>query len=270
MPLSNKKISIHVHNPESDAPALVLLHGWGLNQAIWIPLVPNLTPHFRVITLDLPGFGESGWRADHAHFDHTTTDIMAAVSQVTSQPFFLAGWSMGGLFATHLARQYPTYIRGLVTIASSPCFVEQAPDWPGIKEETLASFRYQLSTDFRKTLERFLAVQALGSPRAREEIKTMRALLAEKPEPHPQALAAGLRWLAEVDLRAEMPLLERPLLRLYGRLDSLVPQRAQAAVERTLTNQDDTAVTFTQSAHAPFLTETELLIETLVAWCESR
>lgn len=269
MPVASNAIRFHVHNPDDQSPVLLLLHGWGLNQTIWTPLLPELIRHFRVITLDLPGFGSSEWRSEHSDFDYTTGEIFAAMQAQTNAPFFVAGWSLGGLVATQLAVRFKEAVRGLVTIASSPCFVSRKPDWPGIAAHTLQLFRHQLGEDFQKTLDRFLAVQALGSPKARYEMKAMRSLLAECPEPNPQALAAGLRWLAEIDLREQLPTLECPVLRLYGRLDSLIPQSTQAKLTPLLKGKDDSSVTFSQSAHAPFLTEAEDFLAALINWCKA-
>ncbi|MGL6118711.1 alpha/beta fold hydrolase, partial [Plesiomonas sp.] len=38
---------------------IVLLHGWGLNAEVWQPLVAELSSHYRVHTVDLPGYGRS-------------------------------------------------------------------------------------------------------------------------------------------------------------------------------------------------------------------
>ena len=275
------KLSVNVQG--SGAP-LVLLHGWGLNQAIWFPIRAQLAQHFRVYTVDLPGFGESSWQQGNEDFQHTCARVAEQLIASIGEPFHLIGWSMGGLIATQIALDYPTYVTRLVCVASSPCFVARSDwptpstgsmgampngEWPGIKKETLETFRYQLTNDFRKTLERFLAVQALGSPAAREEIKAMRALLAERPEPHPEALVAGLRWLAEVDLRSALSALSVPSLRMYGRRDSLVPIAASAAVASYLptgaghSSEQHSCYQFDASAHAPFFTEPELFVQRL-------
>jgi pimeloyl-ACP methyl ester carboxylesterase len=39
---------------------LVLLHGLGSARQAWDPVIPALAAHFRVLAIDLPGFGESG------------------------------------------------------------------------------------------------------------------------------------------------------------------------------------------------------------------
>lgn len=281
MPNKARELSIRVQKcqQQESAPTLVLLHGWGLNKEIWAPVSPLLTEFADVVTVDLPGFGHSSWQTENSDFDHACHRLMANLAHHLDGPFHLAGWSLGGLFATQLALDYPTYVQRVMTIASSPCFMArdgeptsasapcaQAEPWPGIKRETLEAFRYQLSTNFQKTLERFLAVQALGSPAAKEEIKTMRALLASCPEPAPEALVAGLRWLAEVDLRLDLKELQVPLIRLYGRRDSLVPVATSAAVTRYLPPQMPASIQFDASAHAPFITETERFVQTLQAF----
>ncbi|MCP5077676.1 MAG: alpha/beta fold hydrolase, partial [Psychromonas sp.] len=45
---------------------LVLLHGWGVNSAVWQPVVELLGKHFRLHLIDLPGFGESKAVADYS------------------------------------------------------------------------------------------------------------------------------------------------------------------------------------------------------------
>jgi 2-succinyl-6-hydroxy-2,4-cyclohexadiene-1-carboxylate synthase len=47
--------------PSTDAQiTLVFLHGWLLSQVYWQPLVNQLSPHYRCLTYDLRGFGQSG------------------------------------------------------------------------------------------------------------------------------------------------------------------------------------------------------------------
>ncbi|PPL16050.1 pimeloyl-[acyl-carrier protein] methyl ester esterase, partial [Oceanisphaera arctica] len=129
--------------------------------------------------------------------------------------------------------QAPMRVQSLITLASSPRFVAEA-DWPGIKPGVLAAFEQQLAEDHRQVVNRFLALQAMGSEHAREDIRQLRESLAEKPAPDPAALAAGLTLLGEVDLRSRLNQLQLPMLRLYGRLDGLVPKKAIALVDALL------------------------------------
>lgn len=227
-------------------PTLVFLHGWGLNRAIWQQLWPYL-PEFEKLALDLPGFGE------RPVADEPTSIHSWAASLVEALPrrCVLVGWSLGGLVATELARCFPEQVQGLVLVASSPCFVEQ-PHWPGMQVQVLTQFAKLLVDDPAKTVERFLAIQAMGSETARQDVKTIKAAIQTLPAPDPAALAAGLQLLLDVDLRSTLSHLQQPLAGIYGRLDALVPASQLNELQRLCPH--GTWELLPKASHAPFIT----------------
>ncbi len=135
---------------------LVLLHGWGLNAEIWHCIREELASHFTLHLVDLPGFGRSrGYGA--LSLDEMAQQVLDAAPQNA----VWLGWSLGGLVASQIALSQPERVKALVTVASSPCFSAQE-EWPGIKPDVLAGFQQQLSEDFQRTVERFLALQTMG------------------------------------------------------------------------------------------------------------
>lgn len=227
---------------------LVLLHGWGMNGAVWHQLAARLETDFRLHLVDLPGFGHSRALPAAAELGDWAQAVLAVVP---SQAAWL-GWSLGGLIATQAALQAPARVTQLLTLASSPCFVTRA-NWPGIKPEVLAAFAQQLSADHQAVINRFLALQAMGSEHAREDIRQLRGSLAQKPSPDVAALAAGLALLAEVDLRPQLARLRLPILRLYGRLDALVPHQAIPLIEALLAEDNRRQHVEVSAAHAAFI-----------------
>jgi len=251
-----------------DGPDLVLLHGWGLNSACWQSVVPLLSAHYRLHLIDLPGFGFS-------HDSHlasaTLTDITAVLLKVAPANAIWLGWSLGGLCATHFALQYPQRVAALVTVASSPKFMAIAPGedsmaWSGIAEKVLVQFQQQLQQNLVQTINRFLAIQGMGSETAKQDIKQLKSLLAARPQPHEQALSNGLQLLATVDLRADLPLLTMPFYRCYGRLDALVPQATVVWMNNYLPQSPSQI--FNASSHAPFISEPVLFADKLQAFID--
>ncbi|EDM65895.1 putative bioH protein [Moritella sp. PE36] len=249
-----------------DGPDLVLLHGWGLNGACWQSIVPLLSQHYRLHLVDLPGFGFS-------HDSHvasgTLADITDALIKVAPANAVWLGWSLGGLCATDFALQYPHRVSALVTVASSPKFmaaskVDDSATWPGIAEQVLAQFQQQLQQDLSQTINRFLAIQGMGSATAKQDIKQLKLLLAARPQPHEQALSNGLTLLSTVDLRAQLATLTMPFYRCYGRLDSLVPQATVAWMDNYLPQSPSWI--FKASSHAPFISEPTLFVNKLQAF----
>ncbi|MGB7800423.1 pimeloyl-ACP methyl ester esterase BioH [Buttiauxella sp.] len=235
---------------------LVLLHGWGLNAEVWHYICEELSSHFRLHLVDLPGYGRS------QDFGALTLEEMAetVLARAPEQAIWL-GWSLGGLVASQVALTHPQRVRGLVTIASSPCFTAQG-DWPGIKPEILASFQQQLSEDFQRTVERFLALQTLGTQTARQDARRLKAVVLEQPMPSVEVLNGGLEILKTADLRQPLSQLTLPFLRLYGYLDGLVPRKVAGLLDAQWPQSE--AVIFPKAAHAPFISHPQDVCQVLV------
>lgn len=230
---------------------LVLLHGWGMNSAVFSEFIPFLENDYRITTIDLPGFGENKHLVDE---HYSIAWLAEQVLPVLPARCVVAGWSLGGMVAQQLALLAPEHITGLVTIASTPCFVS-GPGWPGIAPDLLAQFEQELGRNYQKTLDRFLAIQAMGSESARQDIKLIKDQVTRLPPPSEDALAKSLHLLSSEDLRSHVGRIRQPTLRLYGRLDSLVPTSAIDLICQLHPESD--AVVLSKASHAPFISHPE-------------
>ncbi len=237
-------------------PDLVLIHGWGMNGAVWQQTVDTLSQHFTVHVVDLPGYGHSS----HCHADNLEGIGQLLLRGAPDKAAWL-GWSLGGLVASYLALYHPDRVSKLITVASSPKFSAEGR-WRGIQPQVLSQFSQQLTEDFTLTVERFMALQAMGSPSARQDVKQLKQSVLSRPMPDPHSLTLGLQLLAEVDLRQALATLQVPMLRLYGRLDGLVPVKVAAELDRQWPESESHV--FAQSSHAPFITESEQFCQRIV------
>ncbi|MBU3824573.1 MAG: pimeloyl-ACP methyl ester esterase BioH [Candidatus Oceanisphaera merdipullorum] len=244
-------------------PDLVLVHGWGMNGAVWQPLVERLESDFCMHMVDLPGFGHSKPLPDGA----LLSDWSQAVLEVVPQQAAWLGWSLGGLIATQAALQAPSRVSQLLTLASSPCFVAK-DNWPGIKPEVLTAFAEQLNEDHEAVIKRFLALQAMGSEHAKTDVRQLRHSLNSKPSPNTDALIAGLNLLADVDLRTQLAELQMPALRLYGRLDGLVPYKTIPLVEALLPTANRRQYIEAKASHAAFISHPDATAEKIRAFLQ--
>lgn len=247
--------ALYWHRCGSGKHDLVLLHGWGLNGEVWRCILPRLSTQFRLHVVDLPGYGRSEASSSFS-LEAMTQQLLA---QAPQQAIWL-GWSLGGLLAMMAALSQPWRLRGLVTVASSPCFTAQA-NWPGINGTVLQGFQQQLNADFSRTVERFLALQTLGSESARQDARTLKSVVLAQPMPSSAVLNAGLAILRAADLRPRLSEVTMPWLRLYGALDGLVPRRVASRVD-ALALQGDSLI-FPAAAHAPFISHPELFCTAL-------
>jgi pimeloyl-ACP methyl ester carboxylesterase len=104
------------YRDEGDGPAVVLLHGQPGAAANWAPVVERLRSRARVISMDRPGYGESGGRArgiaENAHI------VLALLDALRIERAVLAGHSWGGGVALSAALKAPGRVGGLVLVAS--------------------------------------------------------------------------------------------------------------------------------------------------------
>ena len=223
----------------------VLLDGGGLNAQVWRYTAERLAPHFCLHLIDQPGYGRS------EGFGAMTLEEMAEIVLAAApEKAAWLGWSLGGLVASQIALTAPQRVEKLITVASSPCFAAQ-DDWPGIRPDVLHGFQHQLSEDFQRTVERFLALQTLGSDSARQDARLLKSIVLGLPMPGVEVLNGGLEILRSVDLRQPMTALTMPLLRVYGALDGLVPRKVVPLLDE-LWPQSRSEI-MGKASHAPFI-----------------
>ncbi|KFB86400.1 carboxylesterase [Serratia grimesii] len=232
---------------------LVLLHGWGLNAQVWSCMLERLTPHFRLHLVDLPGYGRSqGFGA--MSLEQMAETVLAAAPENA----WWLGWSLGGLVASQIALMQPHRVRGLITVASSPCFAAK-DDWPGIRPEVLSGFQHQLGQDFQRTVERFLALQTLGTESARQDARQLKSVVLNQPMPSVEVLNGGLEMLRTTDFREPLAVLTLPLLRIYGYLDGLVPRKVAGLLDAMWPHSPSAIIA--KAAHAPFISHPDEFAE---------
>ena len=78
---------------------IILLHGWGMSASVFQSLEKKLSGCRQTICVDLPGYEGNPWQAGLS-FEDQAASIAARLPGG-----ILIGWSMGGLYATEIARQ---------------------------------------------------------------------------------------------------------------------------------------------------------------------
>ena len=240
---------------------ILLLHGWALNGRVWDEVVPALSQYGQVITVDLPGHGKSDLPAN-GPFD--LGSLCDELEPLLAENTMVMGWSLGGLIAFNLSHRYPELIKKLVIVAGSPQFV-QSSDWPhAMPEETFNGFATTLVDDYRATIQRFLAIQALGSEHARHAIMALRARVFINGEPRLAALRAGLNLLSNSNVRNQLPEIHCSTLIILGGKDTLVPAGAGAETVALLPGAQLEIIK--GAGHAPFISHANEFLKITTAF----
>ncbi len=239
---------------------LLLLHGWGMNSAIWGAFADSLAQQYRVTLVDLPGHGESGYDPEQESLDGWVAQLLA----VAPEQAVWVGWSLGATLAQRAAVVAPQRLSGLVVIAGSPKFSRGSGWDQAVTAELLQQFARDLEQNRQQTLSRFLALQLKGDSEARSLLRSLRQQLVAWPDPTAAALAVGLQLLLSVDLRPQLQAIECPLLWLLGERDTLVPAAIEKGLQQLLPSHGIVNIVV-GAAHAPFLSHPAQCLEQIAA-----
>lgn len=231
---------------------LVMIHGWGMHSGMWMQASDLLSQHFELHMVDLPGMGHSENLA--VYNLHTVAEKI--VEEMPKNAYVL-GWSLGGLIATKIALIAP--IKKLILVGSTPCFVAR-DDWQqGMPSDVFESFFAGAMQDYQGTMNKLLALIAMGSGNARATSKVLREALSLRPAPNQQGLLSALDILRTGDLRADLPSLETPTLLIHGVHDKLASLSAIEWTVNALPNAE--LITLANAAHEPFISNPELFTQ---------
>jgi pimeloyl-[acyl-carrier protein] methyl ester esterase len=186
---------------------IVCIGGWGSTHDAWTDLAR-----------ELPGYALEPvpwWSC----LDPETSALTARLSGL--RPALVLGWSLGGLVAMRcacdgLAPDIP------VCLLSGTVRMGAEGDYPGADPRALRAMRMRLARDARGVIADFSAL--CGGPSAPAGF--VERYVARSRAVPPGALAAGLAYLAETDVRDRLPLFGTRVHWLHGDRDAVIPHES--------------------------------------------
>lgn len=105
-----------VFHESGSGPCLVLLHAFPLNAGMWSREHHFFANHYRVVSLDYPGFGMSLPEKDGFTLSVLADNVLDKLQALDITQFVIGGCSMGGYLALEIARRRPPGLKGLALI----------------------------------------------------------------------------------------------------------------------------------------------------------
>lgn len=232
---------------------LMILPGWAMPGAAFAGLLPVLREHFHLTVIDLPGSGANAGVPAGGSLEAMASTVADAAPLHASW----LGWSLGGMVAACVAANEPQRVQSLVTIGTNLTFVQRTGWQAAMPEATFDAFERDVAGDSDAALQRFLGLQCQGAIGARDDLRSLRELVATQPHAPRAALLEGLAVLRGADLRHIAADIRCPSLWIYGERDALVPVAVAEAVARRVSGAQ-TAV-LPGVAHVPFFSGSDLL-----------
>ncbi len=239
---------LHVRDSGSrDAPAVILLHGFGSSLHTFEAWADALDEKYRVISFDLPGSGLSEPDPTGTYTDDRSMEILLELmDRIGVAEAALVGNSIGGRLAWRFAAAHPKRVRKLVLISpdgyASPGFeYGRAPEVPAL----VTAMRYVLP----KSMLRPNIAAAYGNPAnmTEETLERYHALLLAPG--NRTAMIERMRQTVLVDPVPILGTIAIPVLLVWGEKDAMIPLANSDDYMRALPQAE--RVTFPMLGHVP-------------------
>lgn len=215
------KIAVYDQNA-SGRETILMIHGWPLSATMYEYQKELLfRAGFRVVTLDLRGFGRSDAPAGPYTYDRMATDIYTVVCRLRLHAFTLTGFSMGGAIALRYMSLFRGYgVRRLVLLAAAAPCLTQRPGYPyGVPRDDIDQWIEQASVDRPRLIADF-GQMLFACPHSPELIAWLGDLSLGASG---VATIATARALRDEDGRRDLKAVQVPTGIFHGRKDRIVP-----------------------------------------------
>ncbi|MCP8899442.1 alpha/beta fold hydrolase [Gilvimarinus xylanilyticus] len=236
---------------------VILIHGLGQKGwRDWRQLIPPLAEEYRVLAIDLPGFGRSDKPAAKYSPENYARVLDALVTDAGIGSFRLIGHSMGGNVALRYATRYPQKVQRLVLISAAgilerSTFAQHSAALP-LETDMFPSLQ-QLPPSLREGMSEM--VRTLGGgllrwdalPNPDQLLNASDATWATALQGRPNLNAALA--LVQEDYSRDLTDLQVPSLILWGEDDPVTPLRTGQLLDGQI--PDSQLITFTGMGHMP-------------------
>jgi sigma-B regulation protein RsbQ len=120
---------------------LLFVHGYGCNQKMWRFVTPEFEYDYKVILIDLVGYGESDVdafdKAKYSSLKGYASDIIELCEELELKDITLIGHSVSSMIGLHVSIMAPELINKLIMIGPSPCYIDQDNYTGGFSKEDI-------------------------------------------------------------------------------------------------------------------------------------
>lgn len=199
---------------EGRGPSLIFLHGFCDSSELWRDFIRPFVSGYRVLTIDLPGFGKSNLPRTPFAIDQVADSIGTWMKGMQLQKSVIIGHSLGGYVGLGILAKYPELVSGIGLFHSTP--YADSEERKKVRKKVIVFVR---KNGVKPFLENFIP-----------------GLFLDKADPHiPETLARSLSTTPEALIGYSEAMRDRqdrskllvqsniPVLLIGGTGDSLIP-----------------------------------------------
>lgn len=175
----------------SGSTTLLFLHGWCIHTGYWEQQLAHFAPKYRVVAMNLPGFGRSTATREEWTIENYSEDVTAFIDALDLKNVVLVGHSMSSEIALETAIHPNPRLVGIICVDN---FKYVDVTWPEEDMQQMKAFFANLEANYAEMATGY-AAQQLFTPETPEAVKN--AVLKNIAEADPHISATSLIHLMQ-------------------------------------------------------------------------
>ena len=241
---------------------LVAIHGLGSASTAWKPLHRELSKDFELITLDLPGHGNSSMKAEKNMSPEKLGDLIMDALLLEGVPkFHLLGNSLGGWITLEMASKYPKNVLSVTALAPAGLWLKPktVKSFPLDFSRILAKFFYKSAPLLLKI--KFIKFIGFGLVSPQWEKLSLETCV-DAAEAMGTSKGYEALWNGTLHRRFDKEISPQiPITIIFGDSDRTLP--AINCQERSLAPQHSNWIELAETGHAPMWDNLEIVLKFL-------
>jgi pimeloyl-ACP methyl ester carboxylesterase len=197
----------------------VLLHGFLGSKELFQNIHDNLSRHFRVINIDLPGHGQSDCFGYVHSMELMAKSVKAVMDHLRLKKYILVGHSMGGYAALAFGELFPDNLRGICLFHSTAYADSEQKKKDRARAVALVKANARLYT--RDTIKNLFATRNIEQ--LKSEISFAQRIAVKTPRRGIVAALEGMKDRPNRDVILNFA--EYPVMMVVGRYDNILPMQ---------------------------------------------
>ncbi len=251
--------NLNIQKYGSGETKLVAIHGLGSASTAWDLVRPELSKHYELITLDLPGHGDAFMLANREMNPARISEIIVhELKALGIEKFHLIGNSLGGWIALEMATAFPQNVLSVTGVAPAGLWLSPKTHRNG--ELAVSRILARITYPFAKTIAKFKFMRAIGFKLVSPQWEKFSPETCAKA-----AIAMGgasgyyTLWDAFLGNRFDKEISANiPVTIIFGDTDYTLP--ASNSQEKSLAPNHSKWVVLPQSGHAPMWDQVDAVI----------
>ena len=243
---------------------LVAVHGLGSASTAWDLVRPELSKHYELITLDLPGHGDAFMLANREMNPIRISEIIVhELKEIGIEKFHLIGNSLGGWIALEMAAAFPENVLSVTGVAPAGLWLTPKTHRNG--ELAVSRILARITYPFAKSIAKFKFMRAIGFKLVSPQWEKFSPETCAKA-----AIAMGgasgyyTLWDAFLGNRFDKEISANiPVTIIFGDTDYTLP--ASNSQEKSLAPKHSKWVVLPQSGHAPMWDQVDAVVSETVS-----